>query len=73
MKWEIKVIPNAAKSQVTERGENWMKVKIAAPAQDGKANKALLKFLAKEFGVSPSRVKLLRGEKSRVKVVEIGE
>ncbi len=70
MKLNIKVIPNAKKSAIAET-ENGFKVHLRAPALEGKANEALIGFLAEHFGVKKKAVKLLRGEKSRQKVVEI--
>lgn len=48
-----------------------LKIKLAAPPVDGKANTALLKFLAERFGVPLSRVILKQGDKSRHKVIVI--
>ncbi len=48
-----------------------LKVKLAASPIEGKANAALLKFLAKRFNVPLSRVTLKKGAKSRHKVIEI--
>jgi len=49
-----------------------IRVKISAPPVEGKANEALIKFLAKEFKTSPSSVEILRGHHSRDKIVRIG-
>jgi uncharacterized protein (TIGR00251 family) len=46
-------------------------MRIAAPPREGKANAALIAFLADTLGVSRSRVSLVRGNASRHKVVEI--
>lgn len=48
-----------------------LKIKLAASPIEGKANAALLKFLAKSFDVPSSRVTLKQGAKSRHKVIEI--
>ena len=48
-----------------------MKVYLTAPAVEGKANKALIEFLSEHFGVKKRDIKILLGEKSRNKVVEI--
>jgi hypothetical protein len=45
--------------------------KVTAAPVDGKANKALCKLIAKRVGVAPSRVGVVRGEKSREKVVRV--
>ncbi|MFK5913340.1 MAG: DUF167 family protein [Woeseiaceae bacterium] len=65
------VQPNAKQDEIIgEYGEN-LKVRITALPIDNKANKHLLKYLAKIFGVSPSRITLMRGENSRNKCVKI--
>lgn len=50
-----------------------LKIKLAAPPVEGKANVALLKFLAERFDVPLSRVILKQGDKSRHKVIMIQE
>ena len=48
-----------------------LKVRVAAPPTEGKANRELLAFLARSLGVPPTSIRLLKGEGSRHKVVEI--
>ncbi len=48
-----------------------LKVSLAAPPIEGKANKALIKFLADCFQVSANQVSIKRGAHSRYKLVEI--
>ena len=48
-----------------------LKVKVQAPALDGRANAALVEFLADRLGLSRRAVVLVRGDKSRQKVVRI--
>ena len=50
-----------------------LKVRIAAPAMDNKANTALISFLGKSFGVRAANITLLHGAKGRRKVIEIAE
>ena len=66
----VKVIPNAKKNNVSEE-KGKLKVHVNAPAVDDKANKALVKVLAKYFGIKKNDVRITRGAKSREKVVEI--
>ena len=47
------------------------KVYLTAPPVDGKANQALIKFLAKHYNVSKSSIEIIKGEKSRNKIIEI--
>jgi uncharacterized protein (TIGR00251 family) len=68
----IKVIPNAKKQQIKKDGQI-LKVYLNAPAVEGKANKALIEFLARHFSVRKSSVKITKGEKSRDKVINIVE
>ena len=77
-KWEgdeftlhLYVQPNAKKDEwIGEYGENF-KVRITALPIENKANKHLLKFLAKSFAVPASRVALLKGENQRLKRIKI--
>jgi hypothetical protein len=68
---KIKVVPNARKNKVFEEGER-LKVYVTSPPTGGKANKAVIKLLADFFEVKRGDVKIIKGEKSREKIVEIG-
>lgn len=72
MAWtlEVRVIPGARKTEAELTPEG-LKVRLAAPAVEGKANKALLAYLAGRCGLRKSGVTLIRGEKARIKVVEL--
>lgn len=63
---EIKVIPNA-KRNAFKNG----KVYLTAPAVEGKANRALIIFLAEYYDVKRSRIKIIKGMKARNKVIQI--
>ena len=54
-----------------EGSEACVKIALAAPPVDGKANDMLLAFLAEAFGVPQRNVTLLRGESGRKKLVRI--
>lgn len=51
--------------------EQALRLRLAAPPVDGKANKALLAWAAKTFDVAKNQVKLLHGAASRQKVIQI--
>jgi len=70
MKMNIKVIPNAKHNKLVEEAGR-LKVYLTAPAVEGKANEALIEFLAEHFKIKKSRISIIRGEKSREKIVEI--
>jgi uncharacterized protein len=67
----IAVQPGAAKNQIAGLHGDLLKVRIHAPPVDGKANRALLEFLADEFATPRSRVGVIRGDTSRAKTVRI--
>ena len=67
----VKAVPNAPRSAVAGWVGGALKVKVRAPALDGRANEALCGFLAGELGLRTSAVSLVQGAKSRLKVLEI--
>ena len=71
MRLLIKVIPNAKQEKMVKEGERF-KVYLSALAIEGKANKALIEFLSEYFKTRRNKISIIRGEKSRDKIVEIG-
>ena len=67
----LQTTPNAPRSQIVGWLGDRLKVKVKAPAVEGKANLELVRFLAEQFGVRPNAVTLLRGETARLKTVRI--
>ncbi|MFM2197447.1 MAG: hypothetical protein RLZZ505_879 [Verrucomicrobiota bacterium] len=76
MKLHVKITPNARESEVigweddSLRGRV-LRVRIAAPPVEGKANEALRVFLAARLGLPKSRVSLDKGDTSRIKTFSI--
>ena len=68
--FDIKVFPGAKKNDLVEK-DGQIKVYLTAPAVEGKANAALIDFLSDHYGVRKSRVKIIKGLKSRLKTVSI--
>jgi len=68
---ELKTIPNAPRDEIVGWLGEALKVKVHAPALEGRANDALLEFLAGKFGLPRRAVTLVRGDKSRHKVVRL--
>lgn len=71
----IKARPAADKTAVRdlfkeEEGET-IKIDIAAPAERGRANQELIKFLAKEFSVAKDNIKIISGAGERIKLIKI--
>ena len=71
MKLNIIVIPNVKTSKVIKIGENNYKIRVDAPAIEGKANKRLIEILAEYFKVPKYSIKILKGFKNRNKTIEI--
>ena len=63
--------PKSSRNQVVGPYRDGIKVKVTAPPVEGKANEALIKFLAREFKISTSSVEILKGHKSRAKIIMI--
>ena len=61
--------PGAKKTAMVGLHGDRLKVRLAAPPVDGKANKVLIAWAAKTFGVSRSAVRLIRGQSSRQKTL----
>ena len=68
MKIEIKVITNASKNIIKEE-DNVFKVYVTAQREKGKANKQVIKLLAKHLDVNKSNLEIIKGEKSNKKIV----
>lgn len=68
---KLRIVPNAKRDEVSGEYGAAVKVKVAAPAVDGKANAALLKLIVAKLGVPHCTVSLLHGEKSRDKLISI--
>lgn len=67
----VSVMPNAKRTEVDGLHDGALRVRLAAPPIEGRANEALVAWLAKSLGVAKRDVELLRGESSRRKQVAI--
>ena len=63
--------PKSSKNEVAGPYRDGIKVKVTAPPVEGKANKALIRFLAKEYGIPPSCIEIIKGLHSREKTLKI--
>jgi len=66
----VRITPNAGKNSIKEE-EGKLKIKVSAPAVDGKANKAVIELLATYFKIRKSAISIVKGEKGRDKIIEI--
>ena len=65
----LHIQPGAKKSEVVGLHGDALKVRIASPPVDGKANEALLAFIADQLGLPKRAVQLVKGDTSRAKTV----
>ena len=64
----IKISPNSKKNEII-KSEAEVKIKITAQPIDGKANKALIEYLSKEFKIPKTAIQILKGETSKEKTI----
>lgn len=72
----VKLTPGAKKNEILGweedlLGERTLKVHVTAIPEKGKANKALIALLSKEWKIPKTSIRIIRGETSRVKILEI--
>lgn len=67
----LHIQPGAKRSEIAGLHGEALKIRLAAPPVEGRANEALLKFVAELFGVPVRQVELKQGAQSRHKVVAI--
>ena len=65
------VQPGAKQTEICGKHGEHIKIRLQAPPVAGKANKALIAFLAEKLNLKSSSIKLIRGQKTRIKTVEI--
>lgn len=67
----VHVVPNAKVAKVVGEHGGAIKLKLRAPAVEGKANAALIEFLANQLGIPQRQIVIEGGEKSRDKLIRI--
>ncbi|MGE5280725.1 MAG: DUF167 domain-containing protein [Chloroflexota bacterium] len=67
----VRLRPRGGRDELIGMRDGVLQARVSAPPVDGKANKALCRLIAKSAGVAPSRVSVVRGEKSRDKLVRV--
>jgi uncharacterized protein len=72
MRHSIRVIPKAKQNKVVVEKDR-LKVYLTSPAIEGRANEALIQILADYLKVRKSEIRIIRGEKSRDKLIQVGE
>lgn len=67
----VKVVPGSSRTLYCGMHDGMFKVKLAAPPEKGKANKALIDYLAGVLGVKKNAVTIVSGQTSPIKQIEI--
>ncbi|PAY17360.1 hypothetical protein CKO51_22010 [Rhodopirellula sp. SM50] len=67
----VRVTPGAKKAGIGGTHDGALKVAVHQAPENGKANQAVIKTIAKQLGISKSRVVILAGQSARVKSIEI--
>ncbi|HEV2314621.1 MAG TPA: DUF167 domain-containing protein [Candidatus Acidoferrales bacterium] len=67
----VRIVPGASRDSIDGEFQGALKARVTAPPVDGRANDALRHILAERLNVSVSAVKILSGEKSRMKRVAV--
>jgi uncharacterized protein (TIGR00251 family) len=68
---KIRLQPRAKRNAIVDERDGVLRVSVAAAPIDGLANAALCKLIAKRAGVARQRVSVIRGERSREKIVRV--
>lgn len=71
MKLHVDVKPNSKKPGIEKITETHWQVRVRVPPVEGKANRAVIEMVAKETGVPKSLIKIVSGESSRKKTLEL--
>lgn len=68
---EVKITPNAAKNEILRWEENRLVIKIKGIPEKGKVNENLISFLARTLGITKSQIRIVAGQASRLKKLDI--
>jgi uncharacterized protein len=71
VRFAVRVQPRASRSEIAGVHGDAMKIRLSAPPVDGAANDALVELVADALGVGRRAVRIVSGETSRSKVVEV--
>jgi uncharacterized protein len=67
----VRTQPGARREEIVGVRDGVLVAGVSAPAREGRANQALCRLIARQLGIRPSRVSVVRGERAREKLVRI--
>lgn len=68
---KVKIVPGSSKNKIIGAYNDALKISIAAPPVEGKANKKCIAYLAKYFDVAKSKIEIISGQTSKNKLIKI--
>ncbi len=68
---KVRVLPRSSRTEIVGKTDGVYRIKLTAPAIEGKANKALIGFLAKITGLPKRKIDIVSGEHSKNKTIRI--
>ena len=71
IKVKVKIVPGSSKNKIIGAYNNALKISIAAPPAEGKANKKCITYLAKYFDVAKSKIEIISGQTGKNKLIKI--
>jgi uncharacterized protein (TIGR00251 family) len=67
----VRTQPRAGRNEIVGVRDGLLVARVSAPAREGRANRALCRLIARRVGVAPSRVTVVRGQRSRDKLIRV--
>ena len=71
MRLEIRVVPGAKRTRLLSEDGSRLRISVAAPPVENKANAELIRFLAELYSIPRSKIRIVRGARGRTKLVEL--
>ena len=69
--FKVKVMPASSRNEICGILDGMIKVKVTSPAEKGKANQALINFLAQLLNVKKKHLSIISGQTSRIKQIRV--
>ena len=67
----VKIVPASSKTAITGILDGMLKIKVSAPPEKGKANQAVIKFLAETLGLKKNAIQIVSGKTNPVKQLKV--
>ncbi|PIV84434.1 MAG: YggU family protein [Nitrospirae bacterium CG17_big_fil_post_rev_8_21_14_2_50_50_9] len=68
---KVRVQPGASRDEIIGVVEGALRIRLTSPPVEGAANKRCIRFLSKKLRIAQSRISILRGERSREKILRV--